>query len=383
MITFAGGKFCENVGKTFHVGVIFTIFHLFPLKNLLGFTRKIPPCENFHVYSTCTCWTAGPKFLSLMSSFDHSLDRSLCVRLVFKVPMPPLVITPGVFWPAYGDIDGVEALWWRPSCPLRSNDTALFVLKPLGWYSPRYCTGESDLMAGEPDRITWDTGIPALLSKLRSEVPVTLEVVDTPELVELEVMTIRFRLAEAKSAKLILLAPVLGSVDTRLAISWPDEDFTKSAKFKLCDEEVVALDTRLLNAPNWLVLLGVFVTKLPIFSVVVFEFFASPIAPAAEAGSLIALVVCLFPTRVILMIFCSSGNCESSTLRGGKFNCAIGIFLQRGCWNTYDSGWWRWSVNGRDPALGVGAVCTAYCKKEKQVVSVKNHGKQPKIAHWK
>ena len=30
VIIFAGGKFRENVGKTFHVGVIFTIFHLFP-----------------------------------------------------------------------------------------------------------------------------------------------------------------------------------------------------------------------------------------------------------------------------------------------------------------------------------------------------------------
>ena len=30
VVIFAGGKFRENVGKTFHVGVIFTIFHLFP-----------------------------------------------------------------------------------------------------------------------------------------------------------------------------------------------------------------------------------------------------------------------------------------------------------------------------------------------------------------
>ena len=30
MVIFTGGKFRENVGKTFHVGVIFTIFHLFP-----------------------------------------------------------------------------------------------------------------------------------------------------------------------------------------------------------------------------------------------------------------------------------------------------------------------------------------------------------------
>ena len=27
---FAGGKFCENVGETFHVGVIFTILLIFP-----------------------------------------------------------------------------------------------------------------------------------------------------------------------------------------------------------------------------------------------------------------------------------------------------------------------------------------------------------------
>ena len=30
MVIFAGGKFRENVGKTFHVGVIFTILLLFP-----------------------------------------------------------------------------------------------------------------------------------------------------------------------------------------------------------------------------------------------------------------------------------------------------------------------------------------------------------------
>ena len=29
-VIFAGGKFRENVGKPFHVGVIFTIFHIFP-----------------------------------------------------------------------------------------------------------------------------------------------------------------------------------------------------------------------------------------------------------------------------------------------------------------------------------------------------------------
>ena len=30
MVIFAGGKFPENVGKTFHVGVIFRILILFP-----------------------------------------------------------------------------------------------------------------------------------------------------------------------------------------------------------------------------------------------------------------------------------------------------------------------------------------------------------------
>ena len=30
VVIFAGGKFRENVGKTFHVRVIFMIFHLFP-----------------------------------------------------------------------------------------------------------------------------------------------------------------------------------------------------------------------------------------------------------------------------------------------------------------------------------------------------------------
>ena len=30
VVIFAGGKFRENIGKTFHVGVIFTILLLFP-----------------------------------------------------------------------------------------------------------------------------------------------------------------------------------------------------------------------------------------------------------------------------------------------------------------------------------------------------------------
>ena len=68
MVIFAGGKFCENVGKTFHVGVIFTIFilpfsliksygfyfhagEIFAKKAILRKTQKLPPCENFNVYS--------------------------------------------------------------------------------------------------------------------------------------------------------------------------------------------------------------------------------------------------------------------------------------------------------------------------------------------
>ena len=30
VVIFAGGKFRENVGKTFHVGVIFTLLLIFP-----------------------------------------------------------------------------------------------------------------------------------------------------------------------------------------------------------------------------------------------------------------------------------------------------------------------------------------------------------------
>ena len=66
MVIFAGGKFRENVGKAFHVGVIFTKL-LFSFINAYGFyfrvggifvrktkarkTQKLPPRENFHVYS--------------------------------------------------------------------------------------------------------------------------------------------------------------------------------------------------------------------------------------------------------------------------------------------------------------------------------------------
>ena len=67
VIIFAGGKFRENVGKTFHVGVIFTIV-LDSFRKAYGFyfrvgvifakktkswkTRKLPLRKNFHVYST-------------------------------------------------------------------------------------------------------------------------------------------------------------------------------------------------------------------------------------------------------------------------------------------------------------------------------------------
>ena len=52
VVIFAGGKFRENVGKTFHGGVIFTIFHLlfyvpagdiFAKKAISLKTRKSPP----------------------------------------------------------------------------------------------------------------------------------------------------------------------------------------------------------------------------------------------------------------------------------------------------------------------------------------------------
>ena len=37
VVIFAGGKFRENVGKTFHVGVIFTILLIFPSYRHMGF----------------------------------------------------------------------------------------------------------------------------------------------------------------------------------------------------------------------------------------------------------------------------------------------------------------------------------------------------------
>ena len=67
MVIFDGGKFRENVGKTFQVGVIFMIllpfsfikaygFYfrmgvIFARKTKVGKMRKYRPSENFHVYS--------------------------------------------------------------------------------------------------------------------------------------------------------------------------------------------------------------------------------------------------------------------------------------------------------------------------------------------
>ena len=53
MVIFAGGKFRENVGKTFHVGiwVYFCMGVIFAKKTTARKTCKLPPRENFHVYS--------------------------------------------------------------------------------------------------------------------------------------------------------------------------------------------------------------------------------------------------------------------------------------------------------------------------------------------
>ena len=45
VVIFTGGKFRENVGKTFHVGVMFTIFHLFSFIKSYGF--NFPRGGNF------------------------------------------------------------------------------------------------------------------------------------------------------------------------------------------------------------------------------------------------------------------------------------------------------------------------------------------------
>ena len=37
VVIFAGGKFRENVGKTFHLGVIFTILLIYPSERHMGF----------------------------------------------------------------------------------------------------------------------------------------------------------------------------------------------------------------------------------------------------------------------------------------------------------------------------------------------------------
>ena len=69
VVIFAMGIFLKNVGKTFHVRVIFTILSLhflhkgirvlfphgstFREEDKSAKKRKLPPHENFHVYSTC------------------------------------------------------------------------------------------------------------------------------------------------------------------------------------------------------------------------------------------------------------------------------------------------------------------------------------------
>ena len=67
MVIFAGGKFRENVGEAFHVGgnfhdttnisfikayeIYFRVGVIFAKKSKARKTRKLPPRENFHVYS--------------------------------------------------------------------------------------------------------------------------------------------------------------------------------------------------------------------------------------------------------------------------------------------------------------------------------------------
>ena len=67
VVIFAGGKFCKNVGKSFHVGAhdttpvsyikayrfYFHVWVIFAKKTKERKTWKLLPCENFHVYSTC------------------------------------------------------------------------------------------------------------------------------------------------------------------------------------------------------------------------------------------------------------------------------------------------------------------------------------------
>ena len=79
VVIFPGGKFRENVGRTFYMGIIFTKLLLYPSERHMGFyfcvgvictkktearkMRKLPPCENIHMYSSwdmsrcwCCCW---------------------------------------------------------------------------------------------------------------------------------------------------------------------------------------------------------------------------------------------------------------------------------------------------------------------------------------
>ena len=64
VVIFAGGKFRKNFGKTFHMGVIFTVLLICPSQRHMGFifvmgvifgeeqkTWKLPPRKNFHFYS--------------------------------------------------------------------------------------------------------------------------------------------------------------------------------------------------------------------------------------------------------------------------------------------------------------------------------------------
>ena len=72
VVIFPGEKFCENVGKNFHVGpggnfqdtthisvikaygFYFCVGVIFAKNTKAQKMRKLPPRENFHVYSTVT-----------------------------------------------------------------------------------------------------------------------------------------------------------------------------------------------------------------------------------------------------------------------------------------------------------------------------------------
>ena len=84
VVIFAGGKFRENVGKTFHVwgnfrdtthisfikayGFYFRVGVIFAKKTKARKTRKLPPRENFHVYSMPDCTKSGIRLFA-----DNSL----------------------------------------------------------------------------------------------------------------------------------------------------------------------------------------------------------------------------------------------------------------------------------------------------------------------